>query len=963
MFRSTNTALAGLLALVAGTTAHAQIVGNPQRMVPPQSDGVDSDRHFPADMPPLHLIPPAPMPAFDGIPGFDPSAPSSVTIVDAEAGTIFELPARFSLPPSGLGGSTFPGADGNVMDYFDRGLGTMVDVDERTFPARANCKVAMRFTTTTGGSAWYLCSGTMIDAETVLIAAHCVYNREANIMAFANEVFVFPGWDGNGNIIPGSPSAGIFNHYGYGRGTTFTAGTNYINSGDWDADMAMIRVTRAVGSLTGWFSYAWDGPCDQIQTFTYHNFSFPAEGCGTPGLHTGSDMKYWYGSVDNCPGNQLQIETTPGCYTALWGGQSGSGLYFIQNGNRHIHGVASTSNRTTIGNYCKMWAGFADAVDDFIGASRGTTFDLQALDCNFAPASIPAGESTTTANFLAVNATNADPGSATYTLRTYLSTNSDISTGDTLLRTETFSWDFAPMGTIRVTMNSTTIPENTPPGDYFLGVVLDAGTDADFSNNDSDEWDAVPITVTIPIPNNDACSPGFNLPFGTALVGTNAAATNDGSTTCGGTTTTHKDVWYRFTAPYTGTYIVESLEGGTLLDTVVSVHSACPGTAANTVACDDDSGFNNLSRLTFAGVAGTTYVVRVGGYNGASGTFSLLATLAPPANDACASATTIGLGSVTGTNRAATNDGTTNCGDGSSTSAKDVWYAFTPTCTNYYTFDTEGSELGDTLLSIHSGCPGTALNTVACDDDSGTGFQSYLQAQLNAGTTYYVRVSGYGGTTGEFVLNVDDLTSNNLCSRVPPVYTNTPTLFSTCNATPSTTNTEGFCRFGTDNTIGPDIWFRYTALCDGTATAAVCGSSYDSTMVVYNSVCPGTFGSVRIACSDDRCGDDASITWTVTEGASYLIRIGGATNGFTTSRGSGVLNVTTNCTCPWTFDDCYADYNNDQGIDGDDVIAFFGDWDANLGCADVNRDGGVDGDDVIAFFTAWDNGGGGLAGC
>jgi subtilisin family serine protease len=51
---------------------------------------------------------------------------------------------------------------------------------------------------------------------------------------------------------------------------------------------------------------------------------------------------------------------------------------------------------------------------------------------------------------------------------------------------------------------------------------------------------------------------------------------------------------------------------------------------------------------------------------------------------------------------------------------------------------------------------------------------------------------------------------------------------------------------------------------------------------------------------------------------------------------------------------CPADWNGDQGVDGDDVIAFFADWDASD--ADFNRDGGTDGDDVIAFFTRWDSG-------
>ncbi len=51
---------------------------------------------------------------------------------------------------------------------------------------------------------------------------------------------------------------------------------------------------------------------------------------------------------------------------------------------------------------------------------------------------------------------------------------------------------------------------------------------------------------------------------------------------------------------------------------------------------------------------------------------------------------------------------------------------------------------------------------------------------------------------------------------------------------------------------------------------------------------------------------------------------------------------------------CPSDWNRDGSVDGDDVIAFFSQWDA--GDADYNNDGGTDGDDVIGFFVNWDAG-------
>ncbi|MFZ4575407.1 MAG: GC-type dockerin domain-anchored protein, partial [Phycisphaerales bacterium] len=69
--------------------------------------------------------------------------------------------------------------------------------------------------------------------------------------------------------------------------------------------------------------------------------------------------------------------------------------------------------------------------------------------------------------------------------------------------------------------------------------------------------------------------------------------------------------------------------------------------------------------------------------------------------------------------------------------------------------------------------------------------------------------------------------------------------------------------------------------------------------------------------------------------------------------------VTDGCstrTQPAALTVCPADFNCENGVDGDDVIAFFGLWDAGDPAADFDGQNGVDGDDVIAFFGRWDSG-------
>ena len=51
---------------------------------------------------------------------------------------------------------------------------------------------------------------------------------------------------------------------------------------------------------------------------------------------------------------------------------------------------------------------------------------------------------------------------------------------------------------------------------------------------------------------------------------------------------------------------------------------------------------------------------------------------------------------------------------------------------------------------------------------------------------------------------------------------------------------------------------------------------------------------------------------------------------------------------------CPADWDGSGGVDGDDIGAFFTDWQA--GNADIDQSGGTDGDDITVFFEHWQAG-------
>jgi hypothetical protein len=136
---------------------------------------------------------------------------------------------------------------------------------------------------------------------------------------------------------------------------------------------------------------------------------------------------------------------------------------------------------------------------------------------------------------------------------------------------------------------------------------------------------------------------------GVPLAGTNLGATtsvNIPAAACGTFIGSggQADVFFRFTPDSSGNFRIDTCSGPAL-DTVVSIHSACPVSSANLLACNDDAGptctaGNNNSAITSLALSsGQTYFIRVAGYSEgtpATGSFTLLVTsLAPPSGACC----------------------------------------------------------------------------------------------------------------------------------------------------------------------------------------------------------------------------------------------------------------------------------------------------------------------------------------
>ncbi len=107
-------------------------------------------------------------------------------------------------------------------------------------------------------------------------------------------------------------------------------------------------------------------------------------------------------------------------------------------------------------------------------------------------------------------------------------------------------------------------------------------------------------------------------------------------------------------------------------------------------------------------------------------------------------------GTYYGTTEAATSHGACSCADTADT--PDIWYYYSPHGSGLLTIALCGSDF-DTVLSVHSGFPGTPENELACNDDY-CFEQSRLDVVVQNRMSYWIRVSGKAGATGVYQMTL-----------------------------------------------------------------------------------------------------------------------------------------------------------------------------------------------------------------
>ncbi|HDD24148.1 MAG TPA: trypsin-like serine protease, partial [Chloroflexi bacterium] len=426
-------------------------------------------RNVSADLPAPEAVTPLPIPEWH--PPRQITQPENrVVMYDVISKTeqVIEIPMVDGPLAQFVEGGVGARSDQNTGDTRSpRNFGGLSRIDNpEDYPWCVNVKLYMRW-----GSTWYVGSGVLIDPLHVLTAGHCVHEGSGG--AWADEVIVVPAYE-NG-VRP----------YGDARAVNLYSWTGWTQDGNFDHDMGLIQLDRPVGALTGWHGYGYNADCSFYTdpSRTWYNPGYPAE---YP--YTGEYMYWWYGYFDQC-------ETYGAWFNQhSYGGQSGSGAYYIDGGNRYVHLVLSAGTDSWTWDVRMTPTKFGHIRDNWIGGNTPGTFDLIPLDVQVSPETINCGNQLSSMSYVVHNYSSAS-WSGTVTVKVYLSTNDNISTYDTLIQIHQFSYNFGPKSSVRVNVTTPpTIPSGISSGTYWIGIILDI-SDYNTGNNDSDGQDAATLTV------------------------------------------------------------------------------------------------------------------------------------------------------------------------------------------------------------------------------------------------------------------------------------------------------------------------------------------------------------------------------------------------------------------------------------------------------------------------------------
>jgi len=206
---------------------------------------------------------------------------------------------------------------------------------------------------------------------------------------------------------------------------------------------------------------------------------------------------------------------------------------------------------------------------------------------------------------------------------------------------------------------------------------------------------------------------------------------------------------------------------------------------------------------------------------------------------------------------------------------RSVWWQWTAQTTATVTVHT-CSTIFDTLLGIYTGTSVAGLTEVASNDDApndlcGTASATAFRAQ--AGQTYSIAVDGFNGASGNVQLSLEP----------PPANDDFVNATSISGNIGQTNGTNMFAGWEPGEPLhagfpgAHSVWWRWSALGDGTVVIWTCGSDFDTVLAVYTGTSVDKLANV--ASNDDYCGVRSRVKFAARAGTEYRIAVDGTDAG------------------------------------------------------------------------------------
>jgi len=184
-----------------------------------------------------------------------------------------------------------------------------------------------------------------------------------------------------------------------------------------------------------------------------------------------------------------------------------------------------------------------------------------------------------------------------------------------------------------------------------------------------------------------------------------------------GNLTTGGEIWYRIRTTDNFILTIETL--GTT-DTYLELYDA----QQNLISKNDDGGSNSNAKIELLVPRGGNYLVKLRGFEDASGPFRIIADSSPLPN-----AVDLTSGAVL---------------SGSLATGQRQLYRVRSTGAGIFTVETSGSM--DTYLEVYD----SSYKLIGSDDDGGDGENSRYELYAENNQTYYVLLRGYGDSSGSY---------------------------------------------------------------------------------------------------------------------------------------------------------------------------------------------------------------------